>query len=277
MSEKKGNTQQFTDLKSIGAILKKKREERSYTLEHIAEITKITLSSLRDIEEGNLEELPVLVFVQGFVRNYAKELGLESDWMIEALNQAYSGDQQQSQESASREKDLESVPKSAGNKNTYIFVGAILCTALVVFFLYWNIRTSNKYSSITGKVETIQAVEPQTSSQEIVQKTPELELNNSIDRPAPKTVISPLTLTLVALENEWIRLSIDDQEAFDLRIKKGKKYEWPAKEEYSLIMTTGNSALIHLNGEEIIDRENYPDQLYQTKLNKFTLTRINNR
>jgi hypothetical protein len=42
-------------------------------------------------------------------------------------------------------------------------------------------------------------------------------------------------------------------------------------------MTTGNTALIHLNGEEIVDRENFKDELYQVKLNKFTLTRINNR
>ncbi|MBU3914471.1 helix-turn-helix domain-containing protein, partial [bacterium] len=68
---------QITDLKSIGRILKKKREEHTYTLEHVSEITRITLTSLRNIEDGNLSDLPGLVFVRGFIRNYAKLLGLE--------------------------------------------------------------------------------------------------------------------------------------------------------------------------------------------------------
>ena len=90
MSENITDPPQQSDLLSIGAILRKKREEHSYTLEHVSEITRITLTCLRNIEEGNLDALPGLVFVRGFIRNYAKLLGLESDWMIEALNQTYS-------------------------------------------------------------------------------------------------------------------------------------------------------------------------------------------
>jgi hypothetical protein len=79
------------------------------------------------------------------------------------------------------------------------------------------------------------------------------------------------------LENEWIRLSVDDKAPFELKLKKGEKYEWPGEEEYSLVMTTGKTATVHLNGEEIVDRGSDPNQIYQVKLNKFTLKQINNR
>src|SRR3989339_1296337 len=79
------------DLIAIGLALKTKREELSYTIEHVAEITRITLSSLRAIEEGDMAKLPGLVFVRGFVRNYANLLGLESDWMVTLLNHIFEG------------------------------------------------------------------------------------------------------------------------------------------------------------------------------------------
>ena len=56
----------------------------------------------------------------------------------------------------------------------------------------------------------------------------------------------------------------------------GKKLEWPADEEYDLIMTTGSSATIHLNGEEIEVKESAKNQLLRMKLNKFSLTQLNN-
>ena len=78
-----------TDLNSIGIALRNKREELSYTLEHVSEITRINLTSLRNIEEGNLDNLSGLVFVKGFIRNYAKLLGVDSNWMMEVLNNVY--------------------------------------------------------------------------------------------------------------------------------------------------------------------------------------------
>ncbi len=146
--------------------------------------------------------------------------------------------------------------------------------------IYWNMTTSTQYSSITERVETVQAVEKKEITAEEVLKEVEIGTGVKIteeSQAAPAPVISPLTLTLVAIENEWIRLVVDEQEPIELELVEGEKYEWPANKEYLLTMTTGNTASIHLNGEEIVDRENFKDELFQTKLNKFTLTRINNR
>ncbi len=280
MSENTTTPPQQSDLSSIGAILRKKREEHAYTLEHISEITRITLTCLRNIEEGNLNALPGLVFVRGFIRNYAKLLGLESDWMIEALNQTYS-DRTQSSTIPDQTKSYNPLaqPKS-NNTKPLILVGALVIISLVAFLVYWQSKPMNSYSGISNEVETIQAIDTKSSAQEATGETLEAQIEEStaeLPMAPVKQEISPLTLTLVAMDNDWIHLTIDDQEPFDLRLKKGEKYDWPANEEYSLIMTTGDSALIHLNGEEIVDRENFRDELYQVKLNKFTLTRINNR
>ncbi|MBT3225597.1 MAG: helix-turn-helix domain-containing protein [Deltaproteobacteria bacterium] len=280
MSENITDPPQQSDLLSIGAILRKKREEHSYTLEHVSEITRITLTCLRNIEEGNLDALPGLVFVRGFIRNYAKLLGLESDWMIEALNQTYSD---RTQPNSDSDQPRSFNPLSQPEKRStspLILVGALVIISLIAFLVYWQSKPLSQYSSTSSDVETIQAIDAKAPAQEVAQEALEAEIQKTtaeIPAPPVKPEISPLTLTLVAMNNDWIHLTIDEQESFDLRLKKGEKYEWPAKEGYALIMTTGNTALIHLNGEEIVDRENFKDELYQVKLNKFTLTRINNR
>jgi cytoskeleton protein RodZ len=277
MSENTTTPPQQSDILNIGTILRKKREEHAYTLEHVSEITRITLTCLRNIEEGNLNALPGLVFVRGFIRNYAKLLGLESDWMIEALNQTYS-DRTQSNNTTDRSRAYNPLSQpERNNTKLLVIAGALVIASFVAFFVYWQSKPLNPYRSINDDVETIQAIDTKVSTQEA---TLESDIEKSIvELPiAPvKQEISPLTLTLVAMDDDWIHLTIDDQEPFDLRLKKGEKYDWPANEEYSLIMSTGDSALIHLNGEEIVDRENFRDELYQVKLNKFTLTRINNR
>lgn len=280
MPEKNSVPPQQSDLKTIGTILRKQREDHAYTLEHVSEITRITLTCLRNIEEGDLDALPGLVFVRGFIRNYAKLLGIESDWMIEALNQAYS-DRTQVQTAPDQGSSTAPLAQSEiKNTKAYIMIGAFVVIGLVAFLLYWQNKPLNQYANLNKKVETVQAIDNKAPAPEKVQEVIESEIADSVEEPAPepaKPEISPLTLTLVAMNNDWIRLGIDHQEPFDLRLKKGEKYDWPAKEEYFLVMTTGDTALIHLNGEEIVDRENFSRELYQVKLNKFTLTRINNR
>ncbi len=271
---------QNNDLINIGLILKRKREELSYTLEHVSEITRITLTCLRHIEEGNMKALPGLVFVRGFIRNYAKLLGLESDWMIEALNQTYEGAaENQAPKSDIIAKQMEQ--SEPGKKILYYSLGiAFICIVLIAVYFFYQ-KPDSQLALNDEKIETVQAVASQDEISVSEQTEPIVAIVETEEEPktepATQTIISPLTLTLIAQEDDWIRLAIDGQDPFELRLKKGEKYEWPAEEEYALIMTTGNSATIHLNGEEIIERENFLDLLYQVRLNKFTLKQINNR
>lgn len=280
-------SQQHNDLKSIGLILKKKREELSYTLEHVSEITRITLTCLRNIEEGNMAALPGLVFVRGFIRNYAKLLGLESDWMIDGLNQTYNaaGDHTESSTSEGNSRDRKKGEKREKSNTLIYSIGiATACVLLVAVYILYQ-KPSDKLTLMNESIETVQAIENSEVQTEVApsetlidrEAPAEPTAQAKAEEPIPTTIISPLTLTLVANSNDWIRLAIDGHDAFELKLKKGEKYDWPAEEGYALVMTTGATASIHLNGEEIVDREAFLEQLYEAKLNKFTLKQINNR
>jgi len=61
---------------NFGTFLKEERERRQVSLATLAQTTKLSVSALKLMEAGNLDDLPPDVFVRGFIRSYAKTLGI---------------------------------------------------------------------------------------------------------------------------------------------------------------------------------------------------------
>lgn len=61
----------------VGAHLRRERELRAISIEEVAQTTRIPLKTLRAVEADDFEALPGEVFVRGFLRAYAKALGLD--------------------------------------------------------------------------------------------------------------------------------------------------------------------------------------------------------
>jgi cytoskeleton protein RodZ len=73
---------------SFGERLRREREMRGVSLDDIAETTKIGTRSLRALEDEHFDVLPGGIFNKGFVRAYAKYLGLNEDEMVAEYLQA---------------------------------------------------------------------------------------------------------------------------------------------------------------------------------------------
>src|ERR1700751_4564209 len=67
----------------FGDTFRKAREKKELTLDDVSNVTKISARMLQAIEEENFDQLPGGVFNRGFIRAYAKHLGLDSE---EAVN-----------------------------------------------------------------------------------------------------------------------------------------------------------------------------------------------
>jgi cytoskeleton protein RodZ len=74
-------SQAIEQLKSIVAQLKQAREAKALKLEDIAAKTFIPLRLLKAMDEERFERLPEPVFVQGFIRRYADQVGLDGQAM----------------------------------------------------------------------------------------------------------------------------------------------------------------------------------------------------
>lgn len=73
-------------MESIGHTLRNERQLKQLSLEELAQSTRIPLKWLQQIEANEFAQLPGDVFVRGFVKSYAKALGIESDTLIQRLS-----------------------------------------------------------------------------------------------------------------------------------------------------------------------------------------------
>src|SRR5436190_15517794 len=64
------------NVEHFGLALRRAREERALSLGEVAVATKVPRTSLELIEAGSLEGLPADVFVRGFIRSYARAVGV---------------------------------------------------------------------------------------------------------------------------------------------------------------------------------------------------------
>jgi len=64
---------------SLGAQLKQAREQRGVGLDEIAQATKIGTRFLRALEADHYEQLPGGIFNKGFIRAYARAVGLDEE------------------------------------------------------------------------------------------------------------------------------------------------------------------------------------------------------
>jgi cytoskeleton protein RodZ len=69
-------------VESFGAQLKQERERKGVTLEDISLTTKIGTRMLRALEEGHFDQLPGGIFNKGFIRAYARCLGMDEEQAI---------------------------------------------------------------------------------------------------------------------------------------------------------------------------------------------------
>ncbi len=63
---------------SFGVLLRSARQRKGLTIADVSRATKIKESQLERLEDAALDALPAEVFVVGFIKAYAREVGIDS-------------------------------------------------------------------------------------------------------------------------------------------------------------------------------------------------------
>ena len=109
---------------SIGTILRRERELRHMSIEEIAQTTRIPLRLLRLLEDDQFDELPGDVFARGYIKSYARTLGLESKQLIRKLDET----------TADREREPTPLPAVETPERGRRFGIAIALVVLLILF-----------------------------------------------------------------------------------------------------------------------------------------------
>jgi len=80
------------NLLELGVALKRERERQGLSVRDIMDATKISRRNLIALEDGDIAALPHPVYLKGYVRNYARLVGLEPEALVDVVEAQHDGD-----------------------------------------------------------------------------------------------------------------------------------------------------------------------------------------
>ncbi|HLV20174.1 MAG TPA: helix-turn-helix domain-containing protein [Polyangiaceae bacterium] len=69
-------------MESVGQFLRRHREGKRMSVEEVSRATRVPMSSVERIESDQFDELPGEVFVRGFLKSYARAVGLSAEEVL---------------------------------------------------------------------------------------------------------------------------------------------------------------------------------------------------
>src|SRR5687768_12093764 len=67
----------------VGATLRRARTRKGLTLDQLARATKISVPALDALENNDFDRLPATIYTRGFLRVYAREVGLDPEETVD--------------------------------------------------------------------------------------------------------------------------------------------------------------------------------------------------
>ena len=71
---------------TVGELLRKTREARKLSLDEVNKHTKISIETLRSLEQDDIESFESEAYLKGFAKNYARFLKLDMDVVMMTLD-----------------------------------------------------------------------------------------------------------------------------------------------------------------------------------------------
>lgn len=77
------------NFEELGLTLKREREKRGLSVEVVMEATKISRTNITAMENGDRSSMPHPVYAKGFVKSYARYLGLDADELSMVIDREF--------------------------------------------------------------------------------------------------------------------------------------------------------------------------------------------
>ena len=117
-------------MESVGEFFRQVRETKGLTIDEVASKTRIRTDFVKALEDGNFAKLPDQVFARGFVRSYARSLGLdEEDAVHRFIQSAGSFYEKQDERERLKLRQVEEEQKRRSNRKAVaIAIGIAIVT-----------------------------------------------------------------------------------------------------------------------------------------------------
>ena len=237
---------------SFGEELRRERVVREISLEEISAATKISLRQLNALEASDLSRLPASTFTRGFIRAYAKHLGIDPE---EKVN-AYLADLAGSSHDAPSEKKAR--PRSRFFRGRRATAGTIVggVTGLLLFLgLIANPErrplpprdhavprpASATLKNVTLSSEPTPAIRIESAPPAPVQSAPE----------QPAAAGSGVSLMLEFDGDSWTRLEADGHTVLSGLVRGGETRRFEARGGFRLTLGNAGAVRVTVDGRSL--------------------------
>jgi cytoskeletal protein RodZ len=227
----------MSEQKELGKILKEIREKKDVSLKEVSNETKISLSVLENLENGVFSKLPSYTHAIGFLKLYAKYLGLDYEELKDIFDREYRG--MLYKEDEAKEALSEVIENVKGvNKNKNYIIISLIAILIVVGLIYLTIYLKSHYIPYkrVNKAINVENVTSNIENENVTASESDIEDTENADN---HSVLSTLDLAKQLKESEtvervelksvtlefsdtcWVHINIDGKHEMDFIAEAG--------------------------------------------------------
>ena len=232
---------------SFGEELRRERLIREISLEEISQATKISIRLLGALEESDLKRLPAPTFTRGFIRAYARHLGIDPE---EKVN-AYLADLSEKPLDAPTAKKAR--PRSRFLRGRRATAGTIVGVVTAVLLLLGLIASPERRMKPVRE----RRVAPRAAPVAFKNVAASSEPTPAQVAPAPAAAVIPepaangITLTLEFEQDSWTRLDADGETVLQGLVRRGELRRFQARGGFRLTLGNAGGVRVSLDGRAL--------------------------
>jgi cytoskeletal protein RodZ len=226
-------------VESFGAYLKRERELRGISIREVAQTTKISSRAIDALEQERFEELGGEIFVRGFLRNYAKYLGLDPEDAILRYDE-YRLLTSPPPESPPRIE----LPGLTPNPKSLFFAGSAAAAIVFITLIIFALSGPKKEAKVPEQVK-LAALPP------VVKEEAPAPVSEETAAPVSAPAVKAVVLRIEAHQPSYMKLWIDGGEPIERDMAVGSIMKFEAEQQIEVLAGNAGGITLFLNGNEL--------------------------
>ncbi|MBD2364979.1 helix-turn-helix domain-containing protein [Anabaena minutissima FACHB-250] len=228
--------QRVEKLTEMGAQLWASRQEKGLSLEEMVGLTKIPRRLLQAIEEGNIDDLPEPIYIQGLIRQFADALGFKGGEFASQFP-----------------VNFQTVNTPQVNPNQSISMGLLRPIHLYLLYIFLIISSVSSLSHVLNNAALrANGSDPKQKNQNTVVKNQPTQSQQSKTLPISDRLTinkdsQSVQIGVTLQASSWIRVIADGKTEFEGVLPEGAHRVWKAQEQLTVKTDNAGGVLMSVN------------------------------
>ncbi len=227
-------------LAELGKQLRLKRQAQALSLDAVSAKTRIQQRLLQAIEEGDRDQLPEPIYIQGFIKQYADALGLNGTELSSSFPIS---------DRRLKIKPVFQRLPTAQLRPIHLYLLYIFVIVCAVNSLSQMLSRSELQATSSQSQTQSQKIISPVSQPQALAKQPE-KLKSVSATPSNNTDNKQVQIGVTLKAPSWIRVVADGKTQFEGLLPEGTQRTWVAQEEVTVRAGNAGGVLVTFNQEK---------------------------